>query len=81
LSYRLREYTPRDLFGTEASRYWTTSELARAIQKWYGVQYRSLSSYLRIFGLCGFSYPKVENVYKPRSEQKVLEFEEQVEKN
>ncbi len=72
LSHRLREYTPRDLFGPEASRYWTTPDLARAIQKWHGVQYRSLSSYLRIFGLCGFSYQKVEKVYQPRSEQKVL---------
>jgi len=81
LGYRLRQYTPRDLFGPEASRYWTSPDLARVLQKWYGVVYRSLSSYLRIFGLCDFSYQKVAKVYKPRSERKVLEFEEQTEKN
>jgi transposase len=81
LGYRLRQYTPRDLFGPETRIYWAVPDLARAIEKWYGVTYRSQSSYLRIFGLCEFSYQKVEKVYKPRSEQKVLEFEEQTEKN
>jgi transposase len=81
LSYRLRQYTPRDLFGPDASRYWTVLDLVRAIKKWYAVTYRSLSSYLRMFDLCDFSYQKVEKVYKPRSERKVLEFEEQTEKN
>jgi len=81
LSYRLRQYTPRDLFGPDASQYWTILDLVRAIKKWYVVEYHSPSSYLRIFGLCDFSYQKVEKVYKPRSERKVLEFEEQTEKN
>lgn len=80
LGYRLHQYTPRDLFGPEAGQYWNVSDLARAIMKWYAVEYRSLSSYLRMFGLCDFSYQKVEKVYKPRSEKKVLEFEEQTEK-
>ena len=81
LSYRLRQYTPRDLFGPEVSQYWTVPDLVRAIKKWYAVAYRSPSSYLRIFGLCDFSYQKVEKVYKSRSERKVLDFEEQTEKN
>ena len=33
-----------------------------------------------LFGLYDFSYKKVEKVYKPRSERKVLDFEEQTEK-
>jgi transposase len=81
LSDRLRQYRPQDLFGPEASLYWTPPELARAIEKWYGVVYRSPTSHQRILGVCGFSYQKVEKVFKPRSEQKVLEFDEQVEKN
>ena len=81
LGYRLRQYTPRDLNGPEASQYWTPTELSRGIKKWYGVEYRSQSSYLRILGVCDFSYQKVEKVFKPRSELKVLDFEEQVEKN
>ena len=81
LSYRLRQYTPRDLYGPEASQYWTPTELSRGIKKWYEVEYRSHSSYLRLLGVCDFSYQKVEKVFKPRSELKVLDFEEQVEKN
>ena len=81
LSYRLQQYRPRDLFGPEASQYWTPQALSRVIQKWYQVEYRSPSSYYRIFELCNFSYQKVEKVYKSRSELKVLDFEEQVEKN
>jgi len=81
LGHRLRQYRPRDLFGSEAGQYWTVPDLARAIKKWYAVEYRSPSSYFRMFGLCDFSYQKAEKVYKPRSERKVLEFEEQTEKN
>jgi transposase len=81
LGHRLREYTPRDLFGPESGPYWTVPDLARAIKQWYGVEYRSPSSYLRMFAQCNFSYQKVEKIYKSRSERKVLEFEEQVEKN
>lgn len=80
LSYRIRQYRPRDLFGPEAGQYWTVPDLVRAIQKWSAVEYHSPSSYFRMFGLCEFSYQKVEKVYKPRSERKVLEFEEQTEK-
>jgi transposase len=81
LGYRLRQYTPRDLYGPEASPYWTAPDLVRVLKKWYAVEYRSSSSYLRIFRVCDFSYQKVEKVYKSRSELKVLDFEEQVEKN
>jgi len=81
LSYRLRQYTPKDLFGAEASEYWSVSALSQVVRKWYEVEYRSPASYLHLFEACGFSYQKVEKVYKSRSEMKVLEFEEQVEKN
>jgi transposase len=81
LSYRLRQYTPRDLYGPEASAYWTGPDLVRVIKKWYAVEYRSSSSYLRVFRVCDFSYQKVEKVYKSRSELKALDFEEQIEKN
>jgi len=80
LNVRLRQYTPKDIFGPESSQYWSPPEMARGIEKWYGVVYSSPSSILRLLGGCGFSYQKAEKVYKPRSEQKVLEFDEQVEK-
>jgi transposase len=81
LKNRLRQYCPQDVFGPEAGAYWTPPDVARAIKKWYCVEYRSPTSHQRILGICGFSYQKVEKVFKPRSEQKVLEFDEQVEKN
>ena len=49
LGYRLRQYTPKDLFGPEANQHWTIPDLVCAIKKWYVVAYRSSSSYLRMF--------------------------------
>src|SRR5258707_13987446 len=81
LGYRLRQYTPRDLFGPEASVFWGVSALRQAIKKWDQVEYRSYSSYLRIIECCDISYLMDVKVYKLLNEMKVLEFEEQVEKN
>jgi len=76
--------THRDLFGAEGGtadgQFWTTLDLARAIQKWYGVEYGSRSSYARIFALCEFSFQKAEKVFKSRSQFKMADFEEQLEK-
>jgi len=85
LGERLRRYTPRDLFGEGAAtvdgRLWTVADLAQAVERWYGVRYKSRSSYCRLFDLCGFSYQRPAKVYKSRSAAKVAEFEEWVEKN
>ena len=82
---RLRQYTPYQLFGPEAhtasGEHWTVPDLVRAIAKWYGVTWQSLSSYRTLFQQCGFSYQRTEKVYKSRREQNVMDFEEQVEKN
>ena len=32
------------------------ADLAQAVERWYGVRYKSRSSYCRLFDLCGFSY-------------------------
>src|SRR5258706_13981772 len=66
LGYRLRQYTPRDLFGPEASVFWGVSALRQAIKKWYQVEYRSYSSYLRLFEVWAFSYQKVVKVSNAR---------------
>jgi transposase len=86
LYQKMHQYTPKDLFGPGAGtaadgQFWTMLDLARAIQNWYGVEYRSRSSYTRIFGLCEFSFQKTEKVFKPRNQLKVADFEEQLEKN
>jgi transposase len=82
---KLRQYTPYQLFGPEAhtssGQHWTVPDLVRAIAQWYGVTWRSLSSYRTLFQQCGFSYQRTEKVYKSRREPNVMDFEEQVEKN
>jgi len=52
----------------------------RTVLKWYGAEYRSRSSCLRLLAACGFSYQKTEKVFKPRRQVKVADFEEQLEK-
>lgn len=85
LAQRLHQYTPRDLFGSAAhsvsGQYWTVDDLQAAVQRWYGVEYRSRTSYLHLLAACEFSYQKTEKVYKSHSQLKVADFEEQLEKN
>lgn len=85
LAQRLREHTPQQLFGAAAASadglFWTVEDLAQAIARWYGVQYRSRSAYLSLFDRCGFSYQRPERVFKSRREAQVAEFQEGLEKN
>lgn len=85
LRVRLHEYTPRALFGPQSEtldgQFWTVEDLRRAVERWYGVVYKSRSSYLHLFALCGFSYQRPARVFKSRREADVAAFEELVEKN
>jgi transposase len=85
LRTRLHEYTPRALFGPQAAtldgQFWTVEDLKRAVQNWYQVVYKSRSTYLHLFALCGFSYQRPARVFKSRREADVAAFEELVEKN
>jgi transposase len=84
LGERLRIYTPANLFGPQAAtadgQFWTVEDLSCAVQRWYGVSYRSRGSYHRLFDRCDFSYHRPAKVYKSRSDTKIAEFEEQLEK-
>ena len=81
----LHQYTPRQLFGpataTRDGQFWTVPDLTRAVQDWFGVTWRSPSSYRALLADCGFSYQRAQKVFKSRSERDVLAFEEQLEKN
>lgn len=59
---RLHSHTPAEIFGKEAAspdgRFWTTHDLARGLQEWYGVTYRSQSSYVDMLTRCGLSYER-----------------------
>ena len=85
LQARMRSYTPAQLFGplaaTPGGQFWAVEDLQRAVMRWYGVSYQSLTSIRRLFHLCGFSYQRPAKTYKSRSEAKVAEFEEQLEKD
>jgi len=85
LQQRLHQYTPRELFGagaiTVAGQFWTVEDLAKVVREQYGVEYKSRTSYTNLLVLCGFSYQKTEKVFKSRSQDKVADFEEQLEKN
>jgi transposase len=85
LQQMLHQYTPKRRLGAKASsvdgQYWSVEDLAQIVRERYGVEYQSRTSYTHLLRLCGFSYQKTEKVFKSRSEMKVAEFEEQLEKN
>ena len=59
LREKLLLYTPYDVLGPEAHTvsglHWTVPDLYCAVKKWFGVVYRSRTSYLNLFAACGFS--------------------------
>jgi transposase len=85
LKDRLYTYVPHTLFGSQSAtldgQFWTVEDLQSAVQQWYGVTYKSRSSYHLLFARCGFSYYRPSRVFKSRREADVAAFEEQLEKN
>ena len=69
---RLHSLTPRDLFGVTShpANLWTVRDLHKAVKRWYGVEYRSCSSYHRLFAQCGFSYNPTERAFRPSSKHR-----------
>ena len=84
LQTRLQSYTPAMLFGpaaaTPSGQFWTVADLQRAVAQWYGVTYRSLTSYRQLLLTSGFSYQRPAKVFKSRKTAQVAEFEEAFEK-
>jgi transposase len=85
LQAKLHQYTPKEVFGAKAStasgQFWTVADLIHVVRDQYGVEYKSRTSYTSLLSLCGFSYQKAEKIFKSRSQTKVADFEEQLEKN
>ena len=85
LQQRLHQYTPKERLGPKAStadgQFWTVEDLALVVRERYGIEYQSRTSYSSLLRLCGFSYQKTEKIFKSRSQTKVADFEEQLEKN
>ncbi len=82
LGRKLRQYTPAQVLSAEGAtgEYWTVESLRCAVHKWYGITCQSRTSYYTLLNACGFSCQRPAKVYKSRSETKVAEFEEQLEK-
>lgn len=85
LQQRLQHYRPDQLLAPdvriEHGQFWTVSDLAMAVEHWYGVIYTDRGSYRNLLHRCGFSYQKTERVYKSRpSEAEVAHFEAELEK-
>jgi transposase len=63
LVFRINTVTPRNVFGnrssTEQGEQWTVEDLYKAIKDWYGVRYRSRTSY---YTLLHSSSSKLQNI-------------------
>lgn len=85
LQHMLHQYTPKERLGSKArtadGQFWTVEDLALVVQERYAVEYQSRTSYSSLLRLCGFSYQKTEKIFKSRSQTKIADFEEQLEKN
>jgi transposase len=85
LQQTLQHYRPQQLFATDeyagAGQFWTVATLALLVERHYGVRYKRDHSYRVLFARCGFSYQRTSQHYLSRSEQRVMAFEETLEKN
>ena len=86
LQQRLQHYRPDQVLSPEVriehGQFWTVSDLAIAVEHWYGIRYTDRGSYRTLLQRCGFSYQKTERVYKSRpSEAEVAQFEAELEKS
>jgi transposase len=68
LRAKLAQYTPEQVIapaiGVERGAFWTVSDVQIVVRQWYGVMYRSPTSYRTLLDAGGLSYQKVEKVYR-----------------
>ncbi len=80
----LHIYTPQERLGqatyTKDGQFWTVPDLARIIQKQFGVTYKSATSYRELLHKCGLTRQRPGKQFKSRSTWKVIEFEAEFEK-
>jgi len=85
LSQLLQRYTPAQRLGPASSRgegtHWTVSDVKQVVLNKFGVRDKSQTSYRTLLAYCDFSYQQTTKQYKSRNEFKVMDFEEQLEKN
>lgn len=80
LAGKLHQYRPVDLKISQCE-YWTVSDLAVAVEQWYGVVYKHRDGYIRILHRSGFTFQRSTKVYRHKpSAAALMEFEAQLEK-
>lgn len=81
---QLHGYTPAQLLGREhcvgGGQFWAVPDVARLLERDYGVVYQSHTSYRTLMQKCGLSYQRPAKQYKSHSEAKLMDFEERLEK-
>ena len=82
---RVKTYRPDQLLPAEVrisrGEFWTVSDLQIGLQRWYGVTWRSATSYHAVLHESRLSVQQVENTYRSRpSDLEVAEFEARLEK-
>lgn len=78
--YRPDQVLPPDIRVSQGE-FWTVSDLRIAVERWYGVEYQSPTSYLTLLHECRLSQQKPASQYRSRaSEQEIADFEAELEK-
>ena len=81
---KLHRYTPAGLLGHEGcvdeGQFWTVPDVARLLERDFGVVYESQTSYRTLMQKCELSYQRPAKQYKSHSEAKLMDFEEALEK-
>lgn len=86
LCEKLAQYRPEQVIAPEVRvarvTFWTVSDLQIVVEDWYGVIYRSPTSYRSLLHACGLSYQKVEKIYRSQpGAAQLADFEADLEKS
>jgi transposase len=86
LADKLAQYTPEHVIApqmrVERGAFWTVRDLQIVVAQWYGVTYRSETSYRHLLHTGGLSYQKVEKVYRSQpGAAQLADFEADLEKS
>ena len=82
---KLAQYSPDQVLASEVRQvqggFWTVSDLQIVVERWYGLIYRSETSYRGLLHASGLSYQKVEKVYRSQpGALRLADFEAELEK-
>jgi transposase len=83
---KLEQYSPEQVIApdvrVERGTFWTVSDLEIVVAQWYGVTYRSPTSYRNLLHASGLSYQKVEKLYRSQpGAVQLADFEAELEKS